>query len=161
MKNSLYFKYFFVFLRHKWFVFLAGLKTKAPLWRLLIHDISKLRPLEFKYYAKKYYGYCRDKKIAEMSYLKHVNRNPHHWQYYIVVDGTFEKIKPLEISDGVLREMVADWMAVEKSFTGEWTDIVNWVWLSKNWDRMIIHPISKGRLVNILNEVKKRYAKDN
>jgi len=31
-------KYFILTLKHKWFVFLAGLKTKAPLWRLIIHD---------------------------------------------------------------------------------------------------------------------------
>lgn len=33
-----YFKYV---IRHKWFVFIAGLQTGAPLWRLIIHDWTK------------------------------------------------------------------------------------------------------------------------
>jgi hypothetical protein len=37
--------------RHKWFVFRAGLKTRAPLWRLLIHDWSKLSRAEWTPYV--------------------------------------------------------------------------------------------------------------
>ena len=33
--------------RHKWFVFRAGLRTGAPLWRLVIHDWSKFTPAEW------------------------------------------------------------------------------------------------------------------
>jgi hypothetical protein len=38
-------KYFWLTIMHKWFVFLAGFKTGAPLWRLIIHDWSKSRRL--------------------------------------------------------------------------------------------------------------------
>jgi hypothetical protein len=41
MKHVRYLSYV---VRHKWFVLLAGIKTGAPLWRLLIHDWSKFAP---------------------------------------------------------------------------------------------------------------------
>jgi hypothetical protein len=42
--------------RHKWFVFLAGLNTRAPLWRLIVHDWSKFMPCEWRPYAHFFYG---------------------------------------------------------------------------------------------------------
>jgi hypothetical protein len=41
---------------HKWFVFVAGLKTGAPFWRLLIHDWSKFMPSEWRPYVLSFYG---------------------------------------------------------------------------------------------------------
>lgn len=42
-------------LRHKWFVFKAGLQTKAPLWNLIIHDWSKFLPHEWCGYVDNFY----------------------------------------------------------------------------------------------------------
>lgn len=39
-------KYMSLTMVHKWYVFLAGLKTGAPIWRLIIHDWSKFTPAE-------------------------------------------------------------------------------------------------------------------
>ena len=52
-KHFLYGRYI---ARHKWFVFLAGIKTSAPLWRLIIHDWSKLTPAEWSPYVEMFYG---------------------------------------------------------------------------------------------------------
>jgi hypothetical protein len=52
-KHWLYLKYV---VRHKWFVFVAGLRVGAPLWRLLIHDWSKFLPSEWRAYARFFYG---------------------------------------------------------------------------------------------------------
>jgi hypothetical protein len=49
-------EYFRYLGRHKYFVFLAGLQTGAPLWRLVIHDWSKFLPSEWLPYSKKFYG---------------------------------------------------------------------------------------------------------
>ena len=49
-------KYFWLTIKHKWFVFLAGLKIGAPLWRLITHDMSKLSWREFKHYQRQFYG---------------------------------------------------------------------------------------------------------
>jgi hypothetical protein len=48
-------KYLRYLLRHKWYVLRAGLKTGAPLWRLIVHDASKFRPREWRPYVRKFY----------------------------------------------------------------------------------------------------------
>lgn len=48
-------EYFWLTLRHKWFVLLAGLKTKAPIWRLVIHDWSKFLPSELPHYQSQFF----------------------------------------------------------------------------------------------------------
>lgn len=52
---SAHLKYLSYVLRHKWFVLVAGLKTGAPLWRLLIHDWSKFLPCEWGPYTRTFY----------------------------------------------------------------------------------------------------------
>jgi len=49
-------KYLSYVVRHKWFVFLAGLRVGGiPLWRLLIHDWSKFTPAEWRPYVQSFY----------------------------------------------------------------------------------------------------------
>jgi hypothetical protein len=43
-------------LKHKAFVFRAGLRTRAPLVRLLLHDMSKFGPAEVHHYARQFFG---------------------------------------------------------------------------------------------------------
>jgi len=76
--------------RHKWFVFRAGRKTHAPLWRLLVHDWSKFLPSEWLPYARTFYKSDGSKQYVESpefnaAWLKHIHRNPHHWQHWVLV----------------------------------------------------------------------------
>lgn len=43
-------------MRHKLFVFCAGVEIGAPLWRLVIHDWSKFLPCEWFPYTRFFYG---------------------------------------------------------------------------------------------------------
>lgn len=43
-------------LKHKWHVFKAGLKLNVPLWRLVVHDWSKLTPIEWISYAAYFFS---------------------------------------------------------------------------------------------------------
>src|ERR1041384_1906335 len=63
IKMNKYWAYFQYILRHKWFVFLAGLKTGAPIWLLIIHDWSKFLPSEFFPYTD--YFYNKEKQASE------------------------------------------------------------------------------------------------
>lgn len=56
MKHLWYLRYIIL---HKWYVLLAGIHYKAPLWRLLIHDWSKFLPSEWLPYASYFYGLPR------------------------------------------------------------------------------------------------------
>ena len=49
-------KYIWLTVKHKVFVFRAGLRTKAPLWRLIIHDWSKFTPSEAPHYGRQFFG---------------------------------------------------------------------------------------------------------
>lgn len=132
--------------RHKWFVFLAGLRTKAPLWRLLIHDWSKLTPAEWFPYVQNFYGrdddYYRDAwrvgvvlrtprghrlgdpSAFDRAWLHHQHRNPHHWQHWLLREDD-GPTKALEMPESLVREMVADWMGAGRAITGEW-EVAKW-----------------------------------
>lgn len=116
-----YFKYI---VRHKWFVFVAGLKIGASIWRLLIHDWSKFLPSEWIPYAHTFYdenGNTRYKKTDEfnMAWLMHQHRNPHHWQHWILREDSGNVIK-MSVPNKYIKEMVADWMGAGRAITGKW-----------------------------------------
>jgi hypothetical protein len=67
-KHYLYLKYL---LRHKYFVYLAGRVLGVSLWRLLIHDWTKLLPCEWFPYMNTFYGKSWQK-------IPHLHRN---WEY--------------------------------------------------------------------------------
>ena len=150
-----YFKYIWV---HKWFVFIAGLKTKAPLWNLIIHDLSKFLPDEFIPYADYFYNQKKkdkenievfgDYKIAEaapygyftkdrfnFAWLFHQRRNPHHWQYWYLMQDSDPSFA-LPMPEKYVREMVADWAGAGRAITGKW-DVAKWY--EGNKEKMILN----------------------
>lgn len=140
-------------IRHKWFVFLAGLKTRAPLWRLLIHDWSKLTSAEWSPYVRSFYGpqprTDAVKRAFDVAWLHHQHRNPHHWQHWLLrEDGG--KIKMLPIPHHLIREMVADWMGAGRAITGKWEAAE---WYAKNRDNIWLAPSTRYHVENLLARV--------
>lgn len=109
-------KYWRYIIRHKYFVFVAGLRTGAPLWRLIIHDWSKFLPSEWIPYVRKfhgryptfgalrarYHGRPNDEQnlldykamvdlTFNVAWLKHQHRNPHHWQHWLLAEDNPSK----------------------------------------------------------------------
>lgn len=85
-----YFRYFWYIVRHKWYVFLECVKV-GLFFRAWTHDLSKFLPDEFFAYAEYFYGgYERGKQPPEVkaafnyAWLKHIHRNPHHWQHFLL-----------------------------------------------------------------------------
>lgn len=140
--------YFRYLIRHKWFVFVAGLQTEAPLWRLVIHDWSKFLPCEWGPYARSFYnrdGSKRDWKTRDPwdqmefneAWNHHQKFNKHHWQYWLLTnDNDDPKHKPLPIPEKYLLEMVSDWMGTGRLITGKW-DV--WNWYEANKSRIILN----------------------
>jgi len=146
MKKHL--KYLNYVLRHKWFVFLAGLKTGAPIWRLIIHDYTKFSRAEWTPYVESFYsGRLREetKEIFQKAWLHHLHNNPHHWLHWVLMheDGTRSAF---EIPPKLVKEMVADWMGAGRAITGYW-DIEEWYKKSK--PSMLLAPMTDN-LVNII-----------
>lgn len=138
----MYIKYLKSLMLHKWYVFLAGLKTGVPVWRLIVHDWSKFSFSEFGPYARYFFGdypswendrlairfptYSGKTKESvaldfDYAWLNHQNKNPHHWQYWILVYDDDPKVSSaLPMPETYVREMVADWMGASKTYTGDW-----------------------------------------
>lgn len=153
-----HFQYASYVARHKWFVFLAGRKTGAPLWRLLIHDWSKLTPAEWFPYVQKFYGLPADAYRArrlsnpltkaprghefrepgafDAAWLHHQHRNPHHWQHWLLREDDGPTIA-LEMPPKLVREMVADWMGAGRAITGKW-EVGSWY--EANREKIVLAP---------------------
>lgn len=81
----LYLKYV---IRHKWFVLLAGIQLRVPIWILIFHDWDKFLPDEWIPYVHCFYKPDGTKQYVESmdfarAWMLHQHRNKHHWQYWL------------------------------------------------------------------------------
>jgi len=114
-------------IKHKWYVFLECYKLGIPR-QGITHDLSKLIPDEFFPYASHFYGYNKriesksgyfkkvdsGDKAFDAAWFKHIKRNKHHWQYWLLADEN-GKIKSVEMPIRFRKEMVADWKGAAKA----------------------------------------------
>ncbi len=152
-------KYFLLIFKHKWFVFLAGLKLKVPIIQLLLHDLSKFLPSELPHYNRQFFGKADQPYNYIKTWIYHQNRNKHHWEYWIPRTGhntcipPYPDMKPIEIPEKYVREMIADWMGAQKAYNGQWPDIKNWTWLRNNRSKMLLHPETNILIDQIVAEL--------
>jgi len=114
-----YINYTRYLLRHKYYVLIECWKRKMFI-RGIMHDMSKFRPSEFFPYARHFYNPDGSSKPDEndpdfdRAWLLHQKRNPHHWQYWILIQDN-GKAYNLAIPDGPLIEMICDWIGAGKA----------------------------------------------
>ena len=139
--------------RHKWFVFVAGLKTRAPLWRLIIHDYSKLSPAEWGPYRRRFFAgrsgatEGADPDEWQRAWAHHWHRNAHHWEHWLVLRPG-EMPRPMEMPEHFVREMVADWMGAGRAITGKWEAAE---WYIENRHKMILAPQTQAMAERLLS----------
>ena len=109
-------------LKHKWFVFIYCWEFGIPI-RGLLHDLSKFRPKSFITYARYFYGEdsANNKALKEQinyQWLYHLHLNKHHWQYWTLREDT-GRTKCLEMPSSYMKEMVADWLSVDRVKNGK------------------------------------------
>ena len=169
---SRYWAYLKYILRHKWFVFQAGLKVKAPIWQLIIHDWSKFLPSEFFPYADYFYNKERQGQegldaigefgLAEaapwgyyikdrfsVAWLLHQRRNPHHWQFWYLIQDSDPSFA-IPMPEKYAREMVADWAGAGRAITGKW-EVREWY--EKNSAKILIHPDTRILVEAVINDL--------
>lgn len=138
--------YLWFVIRHKYFVWKAGRVIGASVWRLLVHDWTKLLPVEFGPYARTFYGIDGGSKKYEESdeflkaWLHHQNHNDHHWNYWVIRMDRGDEIA-LEMPLECVLEMVADWAGAGKAIAGKWGNIHQWYY--KNKSRIKLHERSR------------------
>lgn len=154
-----YVKNLWYVLKHKYYVFIECCKLGIP-FRGIIHDMSKFRPSEYKYYALYFfnkklpewdyakrvfpsfpYKYTKEgvKEGFDIAWLHHHRRNKHHWQYWLEVsvdNNDIINVVPIEMPLKVAKEMLADWRGAGRSITGK-DDTFDYY--MKNRNKIILH----------------------
>lgn len=151
------FRYMWLTVRHKWFVFLAGLKTHTPLWQLVIHDWSKFTLSEAPHYGRQFFGKADDPLGFSTAWNHHQKANKHHWEYWVMVSGHtrggFPDGSPLPMPDRYAREMVADWMGAARAYEGKWPmNLEGWKWWQTNFDKIVVHPETRTICLKTVKE---------
>jgi hypothetical protein len=129
-------------LRHKYFVIKAGLIVHAPLYRLLVHDMSKFLPVEWFAYKENFQGPKRNttNERFRLAWLKHIHRNAHHWEhwckFYYGSGGGNIKLRAFKMPESYVREMVADWLAAGRAIHGHYCAMA---WYAEHKYKILLH----------------------
>lgn len=154
---TIYVRFLWTLLQHKWYVLLAGFRCRVPVWRLIVHDWSKFTPTEFGRYARNfqgdYSGSPIDRAIVSdefvVAWCHHENLNRHHWGHWIPRSGTRAN-QPLPIPETHVREMIADCLGASKTYTGQW-DIA--VWINNKGRKWKLHDETVTHIATVMVEL--------
>lgn len=132
MKHLKYLKYVVI---HKWYVMLQCFRF-GIYWRGITHDISKFYPSEWFPYVNRFFGNNKDE--FSLAWLRHQNRNDHHWQWWILQEDRGHYAIYKKMSMEATLEMLCDWYGASRAQgKGGWNGVKKWY--NKNKDNMKLH----------------------
>lgn len=155
-----YIKYTKYLIKHKWNVLLAGMKYFPSLhlfYRLIIHDLSKLSPLEFITYANTFYkpdgsSQYDETMMFKYAWLHHQHVNKHHWQYWqLKLDRGDTEYLPMP--DIYIKEMISDWVGAGKAIHNDWYNVLSWYEDKKTYKPP--HPYITNKIQQYLDIIRK------
>lgn len=120
------------------------------------HDESKYSTEEYDAYDKYFYGGNRSYKVVQdfnYAWLHHIHNNPHHWQYWVLLEDDPESgmpYKALEIPIPYIFEMIADWWSFSWKSENLF-EIFNWY--ANHRSKQIINPKSREIVEYILEKI--------
>ena len=134
---------------------LSDLKDLGTL-DFLTHDYSKYGASEYEAYDKYFYGgevsaeeLEQIKKNFNYAWLHHIHNNPHHWQYWVLINDDEELGSvALEMPDRYILEMICDWWAFSWA-KGDLYEIFNW-W-NDHSDYILLGEETRAKVVKLLN----------
>jgi hypothetical protein len=146
---------------HKWYVLRAGMRTGAPLWRLVIHDWTKFMPSEAPHYGRRQYGAADDNLGFAQAWNHHHKRHKHHWEWWIpVTSHRLSPVKagePLPMPEWAVREMVADWLGASKAYHGFFPETLQeWDWYHREKSSLRLHEETARLLEKVLDDYFRR-----
>ena len=143
-----------------WMLDNLGLKEeKTALEEAMVsfnHDESKYSTEEYDAYDQYFYGGNRSYKVVQAfnyAWLHHIHQNPHHWQYWVLLEDDPESgmpYKALEIPMPYIFEMIADWWSFSWK-SGNLFEIFNWY--ADHRSKQIINPKSREIVEYILERI--------
>jgi len=115
------------------------------------HDNSKTEQDEYDAYDKYFYGGNRSYSVTQefnRAWLLHIHRNPHHWQYWVLInDDPKEGEVLIEMPYNYILEMICDWWSF--SWTkGDLNEI--FPWYEEHKDYIQLHSSSRLAVEGIL-----------
>lgn len=129
---------------------------------LFNHDQSKWEKEEYDAYDAYFYGGRKIKEVKETfnyAWLHHIHNNPHHWQYWVLInDDPEDGTVALDIPYRYVIEMICDWWSFSWS-DGNLYEIFDWY--NKHKDRMILSKNTRELVEDILDQIKKKLDKNN
>lgn len=149
-----YISYLKTVLAHRWWAFVYCCRLGVP-WLGIIHDLSKLSRAEFGPYARRFYlpsGRKRSEPPGpsiewDEALRHHYRHNPHHWEYWCwPPPSVLEEQMPVRY----LREMVADWMAAGRIYSGKCQPRT---WYEGKRHTIRLHPASRLYVEALLKEI--------
>ena len=125
--------------------------SDLPLNQIQRHDASKMGPEEFYAYARYFYGKRTSevKEAFDYAWLHHIHHNPHHWQYWILVDDG--EHKPLDMPNEYIYEMICDWWSFSWR-SGDLYEIFGWWNINK--DGIFLSSATREKVVKLLDAIK-------
>lgn len=133
----------------------GAVKAAAEYNVVFNHDHSKDKFDEYSAYDAYFYGGNRSYKVVNdfrKAWLLHIHRNPHHWQYWVLVDDDpKEGTIALPMDYEYIVEMICDWWSFSWK-TGNLYEIFNWY--EEHSKHIILHDSTRKIVVDILNKIK-------
>lgn len=106
------------------------------------HDASKYDEEEWVPYRDHFYsnkGNPRDEITYKQAWNHHQKHNPHHWQYWVLIQDTSDPhIIAMPMPIKYIMEMLADWQSA-----GHFYGNTAYSWYVANNNRMIFHPTTR------------------
>lgn len=148
---------------YEWFcTYLPELVIDVPNleWQVCFaHDQSKSETDEYEAYDAYFYGNNKSYQVMQdyrKAWLLHLHRNPHHWQYWILInDDPKEGEIVLDMPYNYILEMVCDWWA----FSWQKGDLYEmFAWYDEHSKYMKLSDNTRKTVEDILNKIKQKLS---
>lgn len=127
-------------------------------WQIrFCHDNSKYGIDEYDAYDKYFYGDEKTEEVKKnfnLAWLYHIHKNPHHWQYWVLInDNPGEGMVALDMPHNYIIEMICDWWAFSWA-KGNLYEIFSWYDAHK--DYMKLSDKTRKTVEDILEKIKSK-----
>lgn len=125
------------------------------------HDDSKYEVAEYGPYDEYFYGKEKTEEVKTSfnhAWLHHIHRNPHHWQYWVLInDDPGEGMVILDMPYNYIIEMICDWWAFSWN-KGNLHEIFKWYDAHK--DYMKLSPATRTTVEDILAKIREKLEEE-
>lgn len=127
-------------------------------WQIkMAHDESKSHLEEYYAYDAYFYGGNKSYKVVKdfnKAWLLHIHQNPHHWQYWVLIndDPSLGTIL-IEMPFNYVIEMICDWWSFGWS-SGDLTSI--FTWYDEHKEYMKLNDKTRSLVESILSKMREK-----